>query len=199
MMSRLRRAACKHSSPRASASLAVDFGQLHHEPVFPPFEPGQLGQPERPHGASDFAVAPPTGLRSHFGKAKARYAEELERARQAMAIATAEYQRREETRLGRLTLARTMHERLVGEIRAEAEKHNAEVAKLQADYSAGVPEAVRVYNALVLTGAIIRKGSLGETRLAFVPESRQLVVEYDFPGADIVSTVTAYRYVKASD
>lgn len=178
---------------------AVDFAQLRREPVFPSFEPGQLGQPEQPPRPSDFAVAPPTGLRSHFGKAKAKYAEELERARQTMATATAEYERREQTRLGRVALARAMHEKLVTKIRAEAEKHNAEVAKLQADYSAAAPEALRAYNALVLDQSPYPEGFPRETRLAFVPESRQLVVELDLPGADIVPTVTAYRYVRASD
>jgi restriction system protein len=35
--------------------------------------------------------------------------------------------------------------------------------------------------------------------LAYVPESRQLVVEYELPGLDVIPTVKEYRYVKTRD
>jgi hypothetical protein len=34
--------------------------------------------------------------------------------------------------------------------------------------------------------------------MAFVPESKQLVVEYQLPGIDVVPTMKQYRYVKTS-
>jgi restriction system protein len=37
-----------------------------------------------------------------------------------------------------------------------------------------------------------------EYKFAYVPESRQAVVEYELPTAEVVPTVKAYRYVKAS-
>ena len=36
-------------------------------------------------------------------------------------------------------------------------------------------------------------------KLAYVPESRQLVCEYELPTKDVVPTVKSYRYVKATD
>src|SRR5664280_2506103 len=36
-------------------------------------------------------------------------------------------------------------------------------------------------------------------RLAWVPDSRQLVVEYELPGVGVIPNVKAYRYVKARD
>jgi restriction system protein len=38
-----------------------------------------------------------------------------------------------------------------------------------------------------------------EFKFAYVPESRQAVVEYELPTAEVVPAVKAYRYVKTSD
>jgi hypothetical protein len=48
-------------------------------------------------------------------------------------------------------------------------KNNPEVAKLQTDYAAGVPEGERTYNRLVLDEYPYREGFPRESRLAYAP------------------------------
>ena len=52
---------------------------------------------------------------------------------------------------------------------------------------------------LVFTASPYPDGFPQHWRIAYVPGSRQLVVEYDLPALDVVPTAKAYRYVKASD
>jgi Restriction endonuclease len=67
------------------------------------------------------------------------------------------------------------------------------------DLAAAVPQTVVTYIDLVLNASPSPDGFPAHWRLAYVPESRQLVIEYDLPEVDVVPTVNAYRYVKASD
>jgi restriction system protein len=55
------------------------------------------------------------------------------------------------------------------------------------------------YFALVLEASGYSDDFPQQFRLAFVPESRQLVVEYELPGYDRVPAVAAYTYVKSGD
>jgi restriction system protein len=58
---------------------------------------------------------------------------------------------------------------------------------------------VVAYVDLVLNASLFPDGFPQHWRLAYVPESRQLVVEYSLPAIDAIPRVKAYRYVKASD
>jgi restriction system protein len=64
-------------------------------------------------------------------------------------------------------------------------------------YEAGEKEGARQYCAAVLSSQSNREGWPDSFKIAFVPESKQLVVEYDFPGFDIVPDVGAHKYVRA--
>jgi restriction system protein len=61
------------------------------------------------------------------------------------------------------------------------------------------PETVASYFSDVLDKSSYPEGFPRAHRVAFVPESRQLVVELELPAVSIVPSVKAYRYVKSRD
>lgn len=78
-------------------------------------------------------------------------------------------------------------------------ERNQEVDALETAYRNGDPEAVCTYNTMVLERSEYPDGFPQEFRLAYLPEPKELVIEYELPGVDIVPPVTEYRYVKTKD
>lgn len=79
-----------------------------------------------------------------------------------------------------------------------AEQH-AEVDKLKQQFDAGDPEAIVQYFALVLETSAYPDSFPKQSRLAFVPESKQLVIELELPAYHVVPVVSQHKYVKAKD
>ena len=106
---------------------------------------------------------------------------------------------RRKERLAKLDAARLEHDELEAKRRAE---HDAEVAQVD-DFAGGVaasePDALVDYFGLVLNASRYPETSPRRHRLAYVPDSRQLVVEFELPGLDVVPVERAFRYVKARD
>ena len=65
-------------------------------------------------------------------------------------------------------------------------------------YLAGDPKGITEYIELTLTAMQLGTDS-PKARVVYLPESRQLVVEYELPADDIVPKAKSYRYVKSQD
>jgi restriction system protein len=177
----------------------LDFEALKQAAPLPVFTPGQLAVAERPPNPDDFRPAQPTGLRARLPGAQAKYQEQWEQGRAAFDAAMAAHQQRESTREQRLAAAKADHARIVAEIKSRLDKQHAEIDAFKAAFAAGDPQAVVQYFSLVLEMSEYPDGFPQAFRLAFVPESRQLVAEYELPSYDQVPEIGKYRYVKAGD
>jgi restriction system protein len=150
-------------------------------------------QSERPEPVPDrLAYQPdaPTGLGKLFSKA--RYQQAVNDADATFARDFEEYQSRESQRLQQYQQAKTAFEAAV------AHQHD-EVDIFATAYRTGDPQAVVAYCELVLGARQYPDAIVPAFKLAFVPESRQLVIEYELPIAAVVPAVRTYRYVKTSD
>jgi restriction system protein len=76
---------------------------------------------------------------------------------------------------------------------------NKEVEAFKAGYEARDPDSVVTYCSMVLAASRYPDGFPQQHKVAYVPESRQLVIEMDLPTFDVVPDVAEYRYVKAKD
>jgi restriction system protein len=85
-------------------------------------------------------------------------------------------------------------------VRAEwqAAVNAGEIDTFEADYRRGDLDAIVSYCSLVLGLSRYPDGFPQEYKFAYLPESRQAIVEYELPTAEVVPTVKAYRYVKTS-
>jgi restriction system protein len=88
---------------------------------------------------------------------------------------------------------------MVARIRATADTQNREVDDLHVRFDRGEPGAVVEYFSLVLEQSPYSDGFSKAHKLAFVPESQQLVVEYELPPISVVPAVKSSKYVKARD
>lgn len=176
----------------------VDFESMKEPPLLPAWGDAALEIPlPEPDGPS-FAPAPPTGLSKIFG-GKAKYARDYEAGRVAYESAYHQWQADEAARHGELDRRRKAFEKAVKAANAKAKAQHLQVDELHKGFDAGEPEAVTTYFDVVLGSSGYPPGFPQAFKLAYVPESRQLVVEYELPPVDAVPAVKAYKYVRTSD
>jgi restriction system protein len=176
----------------------IDLDRFKKPVAAPPFDPGKLGRPLPEPSWESFAPPEPSGIgkilggdrlhqqqvaaaRRAFDEARARHADaEVRRQRQLAAReeAYAESRRRHEARL---------------------KAYNAEVDRFAAAVAGADPASVVEYFAMVLGNSVYPDDFPQHYRLAFLPQSRQLLVEYHLPPVEVVPVVREYRYDRVRD
>jgi restriction system protein len=78
-------------------------------------------------------------------------------------------------------------------------QRNQEVEEFKESYGQGDPESISSYCTLVLERSDYPENFPQVFRLAYVPESKQVVVEYELPNPDVIPDVEEYKYVKNKD
>lgn len=160
------------------------------------FDPGALGIGEPGPNPYDYEVLPLTRRQAIVPGARQRQKEAIATASSAWESAVAEWQRREADRLAEL---RRAHDSEQQRLHAEVEQHNRHIAEIYMAWRSGDPAGVTDYAALVLDSSSYPEGFPHEYRFAYLPESNQLVVEFELPPVTIVPSATAYRYVRQGD
>lgn len=176
-----------------------DLETMKVTPELPPFQPGSLAV-AAPTPQLDSLLPPGlSGLGKFMPGAKAKQEEARAQAHAAHERAIAEHEVRERARGQELNEAKAAQESEAAKIVARAEEDNREVDELKAQFTAGVPDAVVTYFSLVLDASSYPETFSRHHRIAFVPESKQLVVELELPAVDVVPRARQYKYVKARD
>lgn len=176
---------------------AVNFRRLKQPATPPPATYLQYQTPVPPPDPAAFVVPELSGLGKLFGRAK--YEQAASEAQQALHDAVAEHAGVEQRRIEAYRRARASYDSAAAEAHARAVAAHAEVDALETGYQAGNAEEVVAVVELALASSPYPIGFEQQFRTAFVPESRQLVVEYELPTVEIVPRVKTYRYVKAGD
>ena len=175
----------------------ISFSSLKKPATVPPWRHAALEKPEPPPVPDAFRPAPPTGLSKVFGKGK--YEQAFEEGRVRYERAVQEHAAREQQRTAALARARAEWRTAVDTANAEAQEQHAEIDAFEADYRRGVQDAVATYCSMVLEASQYPESFPQRFKLAYVPESRQAVVEYELPTVAVVPAAKAYKYVKGSD
>jgi restriction system protein len=177
----------------------VDVESLKERPDIPEFHSGALALPEPEPSLESFMPPEPGGLGKLVPGASKRYAALVAEATARYESELEAYREREKTRAARLEAARADHEVMVANLTARAEARNREIESGWAQFNAGNPGAVVEYFSLVLSESPYPEGFTNRHKMALVPESKQLVVEYELPAIVVVPTCKAYKYVKSRD
>jgi restriction system protein len=175
----------------------VSFSALKQLALVPPWGHADLERVETAPVFEEFMPSAPTGLLKVFGSREYEKAVAEGRARYDQAIE--EHRSREEQRSIALARARTEWQVAAVLRQVEAKKQHAEIDAFEADYRCGDVRAVGLYCRMVLEASKYPAGFPQQFKLVYVPESRQVVVEYELPTVDVVPTVRAYKYVERSD
>jgi restriction system protein len=176
----------------------LTFDTLKVTPVIPRFDPGPVGVAEPPPDWKDYAVPEPGALSRLFGGA-AKHERQMAEAQARFEAATSAHGQREANRERALSEARAGHERMAADIRAKAAADNAALEKRRTGFAAGDPEAVEWFVSRVLDASRYPSGFPRQYQVAYRPENRDVVVEFELPPQTVVPAVRGYRYVKARD
>jgi restriction system protein len=176
----------------------LDFETLKRLPELPKFDPAALATPEAE--VIPFTPPPQGGTARFLPGAKAKHEQEVAVAREFHERKVAARAERERSREEALREAREAHEAEVAKIEERTDADHREVDAFHARFDAGEPEAIVEYFSLVLDASSYPEDFPKKHRMAFVPESKQLVVEYELPTLDeSVPTDKQYRHVRARD
>lgn len=130
---------------------------------------------------------------------KGRYEREMQTANEQFETALTEYNKSEQERLARLAEINAKNEKARQAYNHKVEQRNLEVDELRQSYSQGDLPAIITYNAMVLERSEYPEDFPQHFRLAYSPESRELVIEYEFPDVSVIPEFVEYKYVKAKD
>ncbi|MFE3877763.1 restriction endonuclease [Kitasatospora sp. NPDC059146] len=188
----------------AAGLAAPAFGPqalLAPRPV-PPFDPGPLGVPvPMPDQASAaYHVPPPDAAQARNAGVRRQYEQYLAQARARFEQDWYAAQAREADRQSRLA---AYHQEYLGwaeGFRRQEEERGAGTEELLRRLRAGEPEAVQEYfTAGLYASAAWPEGFPHRLVAAWEVSSRQLVVNWELPGPDVVPAAGRVRYVKADD
>jgi restriction system protein len=177
----------------------VNLQTLKQVPEFPVFNPGQLGVAESPPVPQRYMVPDLTGIQKLIPGAKEKHAQDMAKGYELYRTHVAVHAARETARQQRLAEARAYFERQVAETQQQIAIQHAEIDNFQVDLSTGSPSAVVDYFTMVLASSSYPDGFPQHAKIAYVPESKQLVIEYDLPSFEVIPEVGLYKYVKTKD
>lgn len=158
----------------------------------------------RPFHAPTFDESPPSEevIRKELGvptpspllellwpRRKARRLELEAAAAQTLQARQADYQKRKEAFERRVEEERAAYER------AQAAK-NAEVDQFRVAFERGDAQAIERYVGIVLDRSLYPEGFNKDVSIAYVPDSKVLIVDFQLPGLNDVPRVVGYRFVQ---
>lgn len=180
----------------------IKFDTLRIKENMPEFvPPKELTEPKKIPVKNNFFqdIKEPTGLLKVFPGAKRKYEEKLNIAENEYNKALTLYQKNESERQRKLEDHKITYEKKKKEFESKKLQRNMEVNDFEAAYNEGIPEAIKTYNSMVLERSKYPDGFPQEFRIAYVEESKELVVEYQFPDINVVPDIEEYKYIKAKD
>ncbi|WP_130927743.1 restriction endonuclease [Pseudomonas sp. Sample_14] len=130
---------------------------------------------------------------------KARHIDRLRIATEQFNSSEEEHKALNAQRLEALRSAREIYESGVSALLEKKALRDSEVDAFRYSYYEGDPESIVAYCSMVLETSDYPEGFPQNFSLAFVPESKQLVVEYELPSPVIIPEVAEYRYIKSKD
>lgn len=177
----------------------LDLESLKEQLDVSSFDPGSLGVSEPEPSESDFVPKSLSTLGRLKPGAAYKHARAVTEGSLRYEAEKEAYAGRERKRLADLEDAHRQHDARVAARREAAETQNREIDEFKSRFDAGEPEAIVDYFSLVLDNSSYPENFPKRFKMAFVPESRQLVVEYELPAATVVPEARGFKYVKARD
>lgn len=177
-------AGCQASVFRASSLMRVE--------EIAPFDPGPLAWPTR--------MPEPTQYQAQGGWTTNRRAQAQAEARSRFEHDWHAAQAAEAQRLQQLAAAQRDYDQRAEAQRAEVRRHNVGITEATAGVRRGDPESVVEYfSAALYSSTAWPEGFPRQVAAAFDSAARQLVLDWEVPGYDVVPEAKSVRYVPAQD
>lgn len=187
-------------------TLSIDdtilFDSLRSLDVFPDFKPDPsiakaIICPNEEQFTSK--ISPPNFISKLLPGSAERYAKALEKARDDYEEAVNKCKSMENVRIAAFEKALKKHTLAKQAFDEDVQKKNNEIDQFEVAYHTGDPEAISAYSTMVLERSEYPDEFPQEFRLAYIPESKQVVIDYELPSPEVIPKVSEYRYVKSKD
>ncbi|WP_200929681.1 restriction endonuclease [Pseudomonas taeanensis] len=176
----------------------ISFDSLRHTTPFPSFQP----PPNLAPGLTPQKrlVPPPKGIQKLIPGAAKRHALRIEDAERENEATILKFNAQEAKKRAEFQKVRADYDAEKLAFDDKTARHNSEIDAFEASYFAKDTDAIIAYNEMVLTRSEYpAEGFQQLFRLAYAPDSSELVVEYDMPDVSVVPVVSEYRYIKTRD
>jgi restriction system protein len=182
-----------------SENTDVSFAMLkaHSEP--PTFSPGVLLDSEPAPVLETFLPPPATGVAARLPGHRAKQQALVDDAHAAFEKARSLHSQRQQERLAALEKAKAEFQAGLEQAEEATRRQHEEIDELERRFSQGAADAVVDYLGAVISSITLPYDPPKEARVAFSPESSQLVLELELPKLDVIPNAREYRYVKARD
>lgn len=180
-------------------SWPVDFESMKRPLMLPPFDAQGADQPA-PEPSWEQWMPKPLGLASKLVPGShERFERQMGLRRTQFEFAHTQWREYEAARVAWLQEAWARHQQAMKRLQEEITDQHRQVEEFREGYTGRDPVLVNDYFNIVLAHDTLPEGFPQSARVAYVPESRQLVVERDLPDSDVVPSEKSYRYVRARD
>ena len=178
----------------------LTFASLRRTDSCPAFDVGRLGMPLTAPQWEHFAPEEPSERGRFFGgPARARFEQQLDRARADYAEARERYAAAEDGRRRQFAEQRAAYDAAAAAFAADVAEHNAGVERFARDCWAADPEAVAEFCSLVLDLSIYPEGFPHQARAVYRPDTKEAVIERELPPWSVIPPDRDYQYVLARD
>lgn len=130
---------------------------------------------------------------------KSKHSEKLRLANEQYIASEQQVNIQNTQRLDLLKKAREDYEARVSAFLEKKALRDSEVDAFRYSYYDGDPESIIAYCSMVLEKSVYPEGFPQNFSLAYQPDSKQLVIEYEIPTVEIIPSVAEYRYIKTRD
>jgi restriction system protein len=173
----------------------LDFESLKKPLKLPILDLGADAEPEPAPQWEDYAPRVPGAIGRTFGGAK-RYAHQRALAEETFVQAQRDHGDRELARQQRVVRLRATHAEHTAKQREHVETQHAKIDTFHDKVLNGDRFAVSDYYQRIVDHIALPSGFPTARRAAYVPESTELVIEWDLPGVDIIPTEKEFHFVK---
>lgn len=179
----------------------IEFASLRVKDEFPPFIPPQelIMEVPRPDKQDYFKNVKSMGFLENALGMKGRHQRETQAAEAEYDSAVEAYDALVCEMKSKLEQLETEYDSNREAFLRKVQQRDQEVSELEAAYKSGDPSAIKTYTTMVLERSEYPEGFIKSFRLAYAPESKEMVIEYELPWIDVIPNVAEYKYSKSKD
>jgi len=180
-------------------STPLNFSKMKIKSDIPKYDPGDLLKPIPAPELDSFLPKPPKSVMNIFKSVRSKHEKAVEGAKIKFNKALEEHSDKENKRLAAIEEYKRNHQIKVDQIFNKTNEFNSAIDNFELDVRKGEPKALTHYFTLVLDRGEYPDDFPSDKKIAYIPESKQLVLEMDLPTIDAIPTIKSYKYLKSND
>jgi restriction system protein len=179
----------------------IDYDSLRVKEEFPPFIPPQelVSSVPMPDKQEFLKKVKPMGFLEKSLGLKGRHQREAQSAEMQYEDALNAHKANEAEKKAKLEQLKSEYDINREAFLRKVTQRDQEVSELEEAYDAGDPSAIKTYSTMVLERSEYPEGFTKCFRLAYAPESKEMVIEYELPWIDIIPKAMEFKYNKTKD